>query len=191
MNSRESRRRTRQFLAVGLLALLVLTPGAALADEPPAEPDTEPTESEEVEKPEVITNKHLEKYGEGDPRRNEWRPPPPEPPPPPAAVVPRKPVPPEDRPGTTTRLEMETRQAELEALLQFLEAKMAWMKNPFLRRPTPPDDESIVNPSQSTSQQFAETRERAEATRLRLDRVREWLRDNPGAYEKRAGSPVP
>jgi hypothetical protein len=185
-------RRTTQWpsaaVVIWLVALLMLLPSVAQAGDP--EKDGEEGGSEEAAEPEkkadtprVITNDDLKKYGSGS---NAGVPvPPTRPVPLPRPKRPEEPVievQPEDRLEDAPRPELEARQLELESLLAYLEAKLGWMKNPFLRRPTPPEGEVILDPALSGKQEWDRTYERAQDTRERLERLRRWFMDNPPKY---------
>ena len=143
---------------------------------------SEEKDGDPAEKPRVITNQDLERYGKGDrgQRVAPARSPIPQPPAPAVREIPKELVPPEDRLETATREEMEGRRADLQVLLAYLEAKIAWLRNPFLRRPSPPGEEALLDPSLTGSQEYKNAQTRAADTRERLERVSGWLQDNPG-----------
>ena len=74
---------------------------------------------------------------------------------------------------------MEARRGHLLELLAYLDAKLRWMTNPFLRRPIPPEGETFLDPALTTSQEYAKTGRRAEDTRERLERSERWFLDHP------------
>jgi hypothetical protein len=167
-------------LALPVLACtLLLTPAGSLAQEKDKQEKAEEAKKKESaakKKPRVITNADLEKYGKR-PRpgqRTIVRPAPavplpadPEPPPPAGRSLP-----PEDRLDQATLPELEAREVELQALLSYLEAKEAWLRNPLLPAPPPPPGEVFLDPELSGAEEFEQTRSRAFSVRGRLGKVR-------------------
>jgi hypothetical protein len=180
-------------VVIWLVALLMVLPSAVQAGDPEkdeeqtgseegSEPKKDPEGEKQAESPRLITNEDLKKYGDG---KAAVPPAPTRPLPLPRNTPPVEPVAevqPEDRLEDATRDELEARRGELEALLAYLEAKLGWMKNPFLRPPTPPAGEAILDPALSGKQEWDQTQARAQDTRERLERLRRWFKDNPPKY---------
>jgi hypothetical protein len=128
-------------------------------------------------KPRVITNADLEKYA----KRNKQAPrvqTPPRPAAPPVEgpaepPAPRTPgLPPEELLEAASLPELEDREQELATLVDYLKAKEAWLKNPFLPRPTPPPGEVLLTEGVSGADELQRTRTRIFATEGRLQKVR-------------------
>jgi hypothetical protein len=72
--------------------------------------------------------------------------------------------------------DLRAREEELERLLEYLQAKEQWLKNPLLPAPVPPAGEMLADPAQGSGQQYQTTRTRAGKTETRLLRVRAMLK---------------
>ncbi len=168
--------------AAWLVAALLFVPAVSFTAAAAPEKEDKEDKAEETKKqtaakkPRVITNADLEKYGKratpvsGKPRAQPTTPPvlpqaqPPAPP--------RSTLPPEDRLDGASLPELEERQAELQARLTFLKAKVAWIKNPFLPQPIPPAGEKLLDPSLGPGQELQLTRSLVFAVEGRLGKIR-------------------
>lgn len=137
-----------------------------------------------AKKPRVITNADLEKYGKRTtPARGKAVTQPTAPyvlpeaqPPAPARIT----LPPEDRLDGASLPELEERQTELQELLTYLKAKVAWIKNPLLKRLIPPDGEKLLDPSLGPGQELELTRSRVFAVEGRLGKIRLLIQSGGG-----------
>ena len=165
------------WLVVAVLAVAAVSFTAAAPDKDGKEDKAEETKKQSAaKKPRVITNADLEKYGKrATPARAKARTQPTVPPLLPEAQPPAPPritLPPEDRLDGASLPELEERQRELQELLTYLKAKVAWIKNPFLKRPIPPAGETLLDPSLGPGQELELTRSRAFAVEGRLGKIR-------------------
>ncbi len=185
-NRRVSSWRAAAWLVAALLFVPVVSFTAAAAPEKEDKEDKaeETKKQTAAKKPRVITNADLEKYGKratrvsGKPRAQPTTPPvlpqaqPPAPP--------RTTLPPEDRLDGALLPELEERQAELQARLTFLKAKVAWIKNPFLPQPIPPAGEKLLDPSLGPGQELQLTRSLVFAVEGRLGKIRLLIQSGGG-----------
>ncbi len=168
-------------LAVGAVSFTA----AAAPDKEEKEDKAEETKKQSAaKKPRVITNADLEKYGKratpvsGKPRAQPTTPPllpqvqPPAPP--------RTTLPPEDRLDGALLPELEDRRTELQGLLTYLKAKVAWIKNPFLPQPIPPAGEKLLDPSLGPGQELQLTRSLVFAVEGRLGKIRLLIQSGGG-----------
>jgi len=166
------------WLAAAVLAVAAVSFTAAAAPEKEDKEDKaeETKKQSAARKPRVITNADLEKYGKRTtPARTKARTQPTAPyvlpeaqPPEPARTT----LPPEDRLDGSSLPELEERQTELQELLTYLKAKVAWIKNPLLKRLIPPDGEKLLDPSLGPGQELQLTRSRVFAVEGRLGKIR-------------------
>ncbi len=177
-----SSRTAAAWLAAALLAVAAVSFTAAAA--PEKEDKAEETKKQSAaKKPRVITNADLEKYGKrATPVSGKAKPivaPPllPEVQPP---APPRTTLPPEDRLDGALLPELEERQTELQGLLTYLKAKVAWIKNPFLPQPIPPAGEKLLDPSLGPGQELQLTRSRVFAVEGRLGKIRLLIQSGGG-----------
>jgi len=166
------------WLAAAVLAVAAVSFTAAAAPEKEDKEDKaeETKKQSAAKKPRVITNADLEKYGKRTtPTRTKAITQPTAPyvlpeaqPPEPARTT----LPPEDRLDGSSLPELEERQTELQELLTYLKAKVAWIKNPLLKRLIPPDGEKLLDPSLGPGQELQLTRSRVFAVEGRLGKIR-------------------
>lgn len=165
-----------RWLLTGVASSCLLLAAGARGAEPLPRPQTQTAPTSPVR---VFTNADLERYGRPgavrSPGRTASAPPPaaaPEADSPVAAAVA---IPPEDRIEPVATPDLRAREAELEALLQYLQAKERWLKNPLLPSPAPPAGEQLTDPATGSGRQYESTRIRAAQTETRLLRVRAML----------------
>ena len=178
-----SSRTAAAWLVAALLAVAAVSFTAAAA--PGKEDKAEETKKGSAsKKPRVITNADLEKYGKrAAPVRGVARAQPTTPPLLPEAQPPAPPrttLPPEDRLDGALLPELEERQAELQGLLTYLKAKVAWIKNPFLPQPIAPAGEKLLDPSLGPGQELQLTRSRVFAVEGRLGKIRLLIQSGGG-----------
>lgn len=158
------------------VAAVSFTAAAAPEKEDKEDKAEETKKQSAAKKPRVITNADLEKYGKRTtPARGKAVTQPTAPyvlpeaqPPEPARTT----LPPEDRLDGSSLPELEERQTELQELLTYLKAKVAWIKNPLLKRLIPPDGEKLLDPSLGPGQELQLTRSRVFAVEGRLGKIR-------------------
>jgi hypothetical protein len=169
---------------LALCLCLGMTAGNAASVASPDVQDKKESSSK-TSKPRVFTNADLEKYSKAGktgkasktvqttpaavfPPQEEV-----------AAVPPRTSLPVDDL-FEATLPELEERQRELQELVVYLRAKEAWLKNPFLRRPTPPAGEMLLDPSMGGAQELRVTQSRIFAVDTRMGRIRALLQAGGG-----------
>lgn len=140
-----------------------------------------------AKKVKVITNADLEKYGQraggGSAKvvarsTAPWVP---------AEVKnsqPRTSLPPEDRLDGASLPELEDRRGELQTLLAYLKAKAAWIRNPFLPRPTAlPPGEVLLDEQLSGAEELRLTQTRLFAVQGRLGKIRLLIQSGGGGAQ--------
>ena len=171
-------------LCIGMTAV---SPVSVAGDDGEEKKDKKESSSK-TGKPRVFTNADLEKYSKPSKGRKVVRTPPVAALPPQeevAPVPPRSSLPVEDLLDAASLPDLEERQQELQELLAYLQAKVAWIKNPFLPQPIPPAGETLLDPSLGGGQELELTRSRAFAVETRLGKVRALIQAGGG------GAPAP
>ena len=177
------------WLAAAVLAVAAVSFTAAAAPEKEDKEDKaeETKKQSAAKKPRVFTNADLEKYGQragGGSAKVVARSTAPWVPAEVKVSQPRTSLPPEDRLDGASLPELEDRRGELQTLLEYLKAKAAWFRNPFLPRPTAlPPGEVLLDEQLSGAEELRLTQTRLFAVQGRLGKIRLLIQSGGGGAQ--------